>query len=140
MAKNEYHKHLQRVPLFASLERRELDAVANATTDLNVAAGTALLREGHTGRELIIVLEGALEVTRDGEHIADIGPGGFAGELALIGRTARNSTVVAKTDASLIHIDGRDFDTLMNDIPQIAVKMLPIIAARGGDADDHGPG
>jgi CRP-like cAMP-binding protein len=142
MAKNKYHDHLKRVPLFASLDRRELDAVAKATTDLNVAAGTALLREGHTGRELVIVVEGALEVTRDGEYIADIGPGGFAGELALIGRTTRNSTVVAKTDTSLIHIDGRDFDTLMNDIPQIAVKMLPIIAARAGvdDADDHAPG
>ena len=95
------------------------------------------MREGHTGRELIVVVEGTLEVTRDGDHIADIGTGGFAGELALIGRTTRNATVATKTDASLIHIDGRAFDTLIKEIPEIAVKMLPIIAARVSGADDH---
>jgi CRP-like cAMP-binding protein len=140
MAKNKYHDYLKQVPMFASLDRRELDAVASATTDIDVAAGTALMREGHTGRELIIVVEGTLEVTRGGDHLADIGTGGFAGELALIGRTTRNATVATKTDASLIHIDGRDFDKLINEIPEIAVKMLPIIAARVSGADDHDHG
>ena len=142
MAKNKYHDYLKQVPLFASLDRRELDAVANATTDLDVAAGTTLMREGHTGRELIVVQEGTLQVTRGGDHVADIGPGGFAGELALIGRTERNSTVATKTQASLIHIDGRQFDKLLNEIPEIAVKMLPIIAARVSSTSegDHDSG
>lgn len=142
MAKNRYHDYLAQVPLFTDLDKRELDAVSSATTDLNVSAGTTLIREGHTGRELIIVVDGTLEVTRDGAHIADIGPGGFAGELALIGRTARNATVVTKTDSEIIHIDGRDFDRLMENIPQIAVKMLPTIAARASaaGADDHATG
>lgn len=142
MAKNKYHDYLEQVPLFAGFDRRELDAVAKATTDVDVAAGTTLMREGHIGRELIVVVDGTLQVTRGGDHIADIGPGGFAGELALIGRTARNSTVAAKTEAALIHIDGRDFDKLLSEIPEIAVKMLPIIAARAGSsaADDHASG
>jgi CRP-like cAMP-binding protein len=142
MAKNKYHDYLKQVPLFASLDRRELDAVAKATTDVDAAAGTTLMREDHTGRELIVVVDGTLEVTRGGDHVADIGRGGFAGELALIGRTKRNSTVATKTEASLIHIDGRDFDKLLSEIPEIAVKMLPIIAARAGStgADDHESG
>lgn len=142
MATNRYHDYLQRVPLFASLDRKELDEVANATTDLDLSAGTVVLREGHTGRELIIVVEGTLAVSRDGEHIADIGPGGFAGELALIGHTQRNSTVAAATEASVIHIDGRAFDNLIERVPQIAARMLPIIAARAtvAEPDDHSTG
>ena len=76
---------------------------------------------------MVIVVNGTLEVTRGDEHIADIGPGGFAGEMALITRAHRNSTVTAKTDVTLLHIDGRDFATLLEDVPQVAVKMLPII-------------
>jgi hypothetical protein len=38
--------------------------------------------------------------------------------------------VVAKTDVALLHIDSRVFKSLLDDVPQIAVKMLPVVAAR----------
>jgi CRP-like cAMP-binding protein len=95
------------------------------------------MREGRTAYELFIVAEGELEVTRDGQHIADIGPGGVAGELAVLNHVTRNSTVTTKTDVSLIHIDGREFRTLLEQVPEIAVKLLPIVAARASANADH---
>ena len=137
MVKDRYHEFLRQVPMFASLDHSELDAVARAVTDLEFDAGHVLMREGGSAHELVIVVDGQLEVTRDGEHIADIGPGGFAGEIALFTHSQRHATVATKTHVSLLHIDGRTFSALMDDVPRIAVKMLPIIAARVSYADDH---
>lgn len=133
-----YHDFLRQVPLFADLDDKQLDHVSRVATDLDFEAGRVLMREGTAAHELFVVAEGTLEVTRDGVHIADIGAGGVAGELAVLNHVTRNSTVTAKTDVSLIHIDGREFKTLLDRVPEIAVKLLPVVAARAIDnATDH---
>jgi voltage-gated potassium channel len=130
MARNEYHDYLKRVPLFRDLDNRELDAVGAVVTDLRFNAGEVLIRQGASAHEMFIVTVGELEVTRDGQHIADLGPGTFAGEMAVLARTARNSTVTAKTDVEVLHIDGRSLQALFADVPEVAVKMLPVVAGR----------
>lgn len=130
MAKHTFHDHLRTIPMFADLDDDEVDAVARAATELDLPAGKVLMREGEFAHEMFVIVSGTLEVTREGEHIADIGPGGFAGEMALLAHAQRNSTVVTKTAVDVIHIDGRSFSALLEDVPQIAVKMLPIVAGR----------
>jgi len=133
MSAHSYADHLREVPLFSRLSNHDLDHLAAVATELNVDAGKVLLKEGSTALEMFVVLEGELEVTRDGEHVADLGPGAFAGELALLAHTPRTSTVTAKTKTTIIHIDGRAFTPLLEEAPQIAVKMLPIVAQRAVD-------
>jgi CRP-like cAMP-binding protein len=130
MARKKYHDYLRRVPLFADLDNSELEAVGRAATDLDLKAGSVLMRQGDLAHEMVVVVEGTLEVTRGGEFVADIGPGGFAGEMALLTHAPRNSTVTAKTDVALLHIDGRVFKSLLDNVPHIAVKMLPVVAKR----------
>ena len=125
------------MPLFSGLDDDELDAVGLAATELRFEAGKILMKEGATAHEMVVVLEGTLEVTRGGEHIADIGPGSFAGEMALLTRGHRNSTVTAKTDIVVLHLDGRSFSAVLEDAPQIAVKMLPVVATRVTANSDH---
>lgn len=137
MAKHAYHDHLTSVPLFAGLNDDELDAVAYAATQLDYPAGKVLMREGEVAHEMFVVLEGTLEVTRDGDYIADIEPGGFAGEMALLTRAHRNSTVTAKTDVSVLHIDGREFASVLESAPLIASKLLPVVAARMAENSDN---
>jgi CRP/FNR family cyclic AMP-dependent transcriptional regulator len=137
MAKHSYHDHLRRVSLFADLTDHELDEVGRAATELSFPPGEVLVREGTVAHEMFVVVSGTLDVTRDGEHVADIGPGGIAGEMALLTHAHRNSTVTAKTDVDLIHIDGRSFSALLEDVPQIAVKMLPVVAARVAENSSH---
>ena len=137
MAKHAYHDHLTPVPLFAGLTEDELDAVAHSATQLDYKAGKVLMREGEVAHEMFVLVEGEVEVTRGGEHVADVGPGGFTGELALITHHHRNSTVTAKTDVSVLHIDGREFFGVLNVAPLIAVKLLPIIAERLAKTEHH---
>lgn len=129
--------HLQRVPLFAGFNHSDLAHIDQISTELSLTRGHVVMRQGAVAHELVIVLDGTLEVVRNGEHIADIGPGEFAGETALLLHSQRNSTVSAKTDVTLLHIDGRGFATLLEEVPQLAVKMLPIVAARAAGSTDH---
>ena len=137
MAKNAYHKHLRSVPLFADLDKHELDTLAQASTELRLSAGKVLMTEGRLAHEMFVVMEGVLEVTKEGAHVADIGPGGFAGEMALLTHVPRSATVTAKTDVLVIDIDGRSFQVVLEEAPMIAVKMLPIVANRVIENSDH---
>lgn len=137
MARNDYHAHLKSVPMFADLGRHELDVIAHASTELDLKAGHVLMSAGGSAHEMFIVIEGELEVTAEGEHIAKIGPGGFAGEMALLTRSHRHATVTALTKVHVLHIDGRAFATILEEAPQIAVKMLPIVASRVNELSDH---
>lgn len=130
MAKHTYRDHLREIPLFADLDGDELDAIARVATELDLPAGKVLMREGEFAHEMFVVIQGTVEVTRGGAHIADIGPGGFAGEMALLTHAKRNSTVITKTAVDVIHIDGRSFSALLDEVPRIAVKMLPVVASR----------
>ena len=130
MSKNSLHEHLRSVPLFAELGGRELDLVARATTELELPAGSALMRTGTAAREMFVVVDGTLSVRNGQEEIAQIGPRGFAGELGLLARTLRTFDVIALTDVQVIHIDGRMMSTILAEAPEIAVPMLEIVAKR----------
>jgi len=135
--KNQYHEHLKSIPLFAGLDRHELDVIASAAVELRLPAGRVLMSQGAVAHEMFVVMEGTLEVIRDGEHVADIGAGGFAGEMALLTHAHRHASVVAKTDVTVLDIDGRSFSFVLEEAPQIAVKMLPIVAGRVIDNSEH---
>lgn len=136
MAKHAYHDHLTSVPLFAGLSADDLDAVAHAATQLDYSAGKVLMREGEVAHEMFVVVDGTLEVTRGGQFVADIEAGGVAGEMALLTRAHRNSTVTTKTDVSVLHIDGREFSTVLETVPLIAAKLLPVVAGRMAENSD----
>ena len=137
MAGDKYHEYLKAVPLFRDLDADELDSVGSVVTDLRFDAGDALLREGTPAHDMFIVISGEVEVTRDGEHIADLGQGQFFGEMSVLARTLRHSTVTAKTAVDVLHIDGRSLQALFADVPTVAVKMLPVMASRVIDNIDH---
>ena len=136
MSSNAYYRHLRSVPLFADLSRRELEVVGQAATDLELPAGRVLITEGSSGHEMFVVTDGTLDVTADGEHLAEIGPGEFVGEMALLTHCPRNATVTATTDVTVIHLDGRAFSAMLEKAPQIAVKMLPVVAGRVAGRED----
>jgi len=130
MARNTYHDYLRAVPLFSEVDDEDLDVIGSAVTELNVEDGDVLMRAGSSAREMVIVLDGQLCVKLGDTQIATIEPGGFAGEMGLLTDRPRNATVAATTKTRILHIDSRSFDNVLNEAPQIAVKMLPIVAQR----------
>jgi CRP-like cAMP-binding protein len=138
MAKNDFHDFLKKVPLFADLNKDELNLLEQAATSLDYPAGKVLMTEGSFAHEMFVIISGQVEVLRDGERVAEIGPGSFVGEMAMLTHSRRNSTVQTTTEAEVLHIDGRSFSNLLHEAPSIAVKMLPVVASRVvANADDH---
>lgn len=125
-----YHDNLTGIPLFSGLDDDELDLVAQSATQLSFPAGRVLMREGDVAHEMFVVVSGTLEVTRNGEHVANIDAGGFAGEIALLTHHHRTSTVTCATECTVLHIDGRVFSTVIEETPGIAAKMMPVMAQR----------
>lgn len=121
---------LARVPLFEGLSKRELSAIASASDDLTVDAGTVLCREGRLGQEFFVVLEGTAEVTKDGKRLAERGPGEFFGEIALIATTTRTATVTAVTPLRCFVLTSRAFGGVLMDNPSVERKVLVALADR----------
>lgn len=70
-----------------------------------LAAGDVLVRQGEPGTDVYLVLDGVIRVERDGEWLAEYGPGAMLGERAHLEGGARTSTLVAVTPCRVASVD-----------------------------------
>lgn len=127
---SDYLDHLAKVSLFAGADRKELREIAKATTELEVAEGAELVRQGDSGREAFIIVAGDAQVTVDGQEVATVGPGDTVGEMALLDKGPRSASVTAITPMTVLVLDPREFKGLMLGVPSIAVKVATALARR----------
>jgi len=121
-------EQLQRVPLFADLDRKELDSLASTFKERTFKAGETVASEGSGGVGFFIIDEGQAKVTRDGEEQATLGPGQYFGEIALIDEGARTATLTAETDMRCYGLTSWEFRPLVESNSQIAWKLLQALA------------
>ena len=121
---------LKEIPLFSSLPEPELSAVAQSVTEVTVSAGKHLVDEGDYSYDFFIIQDGEAEVSRDGEHIADLGPGDFFGEIGVLEKAQRNASVVAKTRMHLVTLSGWDVRRLQKRMPQVIEQIRQATEAR----------
>jgi CRP-like cAMP-binding protein len=121
---------LRDVPFFSAMSKKELAAVAQQTDEIEVPAGKVLAREGDFGDEFFVIDDGTAEVTRGGERIAELGPGDFFGELALLDAERRNATVTATSPMRLIVMTRPSFRALDRSSPKIHETVASAIAER----------
>ena len=121
---------LASVPLFSACSKKELQLVANKGEHRKVDAGTTLVSEGSAGAEFFVILDGTARVERHGQKVAELGAGGYFGELSLLDRAPRNATVVAESPMELVVLGQRAFDELLSTVPQFDKKLLAGLARR----------
>jgi CRP/FNR family transcriptional regulator, cyclic AMP receptor protein len=121
---------LKEVPFFKSLGKKELRAVAQQTDELDVKPGKELATEGDFGHEFFVIRSGTAEVVKNGEHIRDLGPGDFFGEIALLEEERRTATVRATSPMSVIVMTRQSFRRLDTDFPEVHATVSEAIAAR----------
>jgi CRP-like cAMP-binding protein len=121
---------LKRSPLFADLSQKELEALAQISEDLEVEAGTVLARQGDTGREFFVVLEGEVDVTRDGQTLNPEGGGDFFGEMALVADLPRTATLTARTPVRLFVLTAQGFRSMLAHSPDVELKVLRAMVKR----------
>ena len=124
---------LKSIPIFADISDEELRQVATFAQEISVEAGRDLVREGDFSYEFMAIEEGEAEVTRGGEHVADLGPGDFFGEMGLLEKTLRNATVTARTPMQLVTLTGWDLRRIERTVPQAVERVRAVIEKRRSD-------
>jgi CRP-like cAMP-binding protein len=121
---------LSAISLFQSFSEEEIHEVSPFAEEISVPAGQTLVREGDYSYEFMGIEEGTAEVTRDGQHVADLGPGDFFGEIGLLERGLRTATVTAKTSMLLITLTGWDMRRVEKAMPEAVERLRDIIEER----------
>jgi CRP-like cAMP-binding protein len=121
---------LKRVPLFERCSQRELGQIAMLADELALPGARDLTREGASGFEFIILVEGEADVVRGVRVVNELGPGDFVGEIALVSGKPRTATVKTRGPARVLVITASGFRTLMHDVPSIKDKVLAAVTAR----------
>ena len=121
---------LKSIPLFEEMGDEELAQIAPFAQGVAVEEGKVLVREGDYSYEFMAIEEGTAEVTRGGEHLADLGEGDFFGEMGLLEKTLRNATVTAETPMRLITLTGWDLRRVERAAPQAIERVRAVLEER----------
>jgi CRP/FNR family transcriptional regulator, cyclic AMP receptor protein len=121
---------LKSLPLFKDVPDEELAQIAGFAQEVNVEQDRELVREGDFSYEFMAIEEGEAEVTRHSEHVADLGPGDFFGEMGLLEKTLRNATVTAKTPMKLVTLTGWDLKRMERHIPDATERIRATLEER----------
>ena len=128
---------LAKVPLFAGCSKKDLHKIGAIADEVDLREGKVLTRQGGTGREFFVLLEGSADVVRSKKRIATIGSGDFFGEMGLISQKPRNATITTTSAVRALIITETNFRRLLRENPSISMKLLETVAERTppGDSD-----
>ncbi len=106
----------------------------------NFSRGTVLFHEGDLGHEMFIIQRGKVRVTKkvgnEEKVLAELSEGEFFGEMALLLGMDRSATVEVIEDSKVLVISPDNFESLLRNSPEIALKMLKKMALRLRILDD----
>jgi CRP/FNR family transcriptional regulator, cyclic AMP receptor protein len=105
------------VSFFDRFTPPEVARISAAGTPVRVPAGWSPIWEKTPADKAYILLEGTVSVRRDGEEIAQVGPGEILGEAAIVNHSLRTASVVALTPLELIHFTAPTVLRLCEEIP-----------------------
>ena len=112
------------MPLFASMSETDLRKIATFAQEDSAPEGATLMREGDFSNDMIAIESGTAEVTRDGQHILELGPGDVFGEIGVIERQQRTASVVARSPMRLIRLTSWDVKRLPRETRDRLVEIV----------------
>jgi len=126
---------LDGVPVFSTLERGDLERIAQLAVPRDFEPGEVVFREGDSSDTCYVVSGGrarAIRSHRDGRTItlATFGPGDIFGELALFEDELRSATVEAIERTSVLGVLGPDMRRLMNEHAEISARLVIALGRR----------
>jgi CRP-like cAMP-binding protein len=123
-------QRLRAIPLFSTISKKDLDQVARWADEVDVPVGKHLVEQGKFAHEFFVIESGTAEVVVDGERVAELGPGDFFGEIALLGHQRRSATVTATAPVTAIAMHSRDFSAMAETMPAVCDRITAAMRER----------
>ncbi|MDI6735950.1 MAG: Crp/Fnr family transcriptional regulator [bacterium] len=138
MTKSEF---LGKVSIFNSLEKEDLELLANATQEVTYKKGQTIISSEELGTTFFIVRSGSVKVTAEalGEReivLSTLHPLAFFGEMSILDGEPRSATITALEETKLITLEREVFLRILHRYPQITIKILTILCQRLRRADE----
>jgi CRP/FNR family transcriptional regulator, cyclic AMP receptor protein len=114
---------LKNIPLFADVPDDALLKVATFASLESAVEGKVIIREGGQANAFYAIEDGTVKVERDGEHIADLGPGDVFGEQALLEKSERSATVTATSPVRMIKIEHWEIPRMRQSMPEVLEEL-----------------
>ena len=131
---------MRHVTLFRTLDDDQLHTLVAAARECVYPREAAIVEQGQNrdesqdGDSLYVILQGRVDVVREGEgrqqHIAQLGPGQFFGEMSLLDGKPRSATVIALEDTQCLILPRWDLLRTMRKEPEVAIHMLEVLSRR----------
>jgi hypothetical protein len=121
---------LRGMPLFAALPPPAIEGIAHALEPLELPAGAVVIRMGEEGDRFYAIVEGEVDVSRDGATVARLGRGAGFGEIALLEDVPRTATVTAVTAVRLYALEKGPFVTAMTGHAPASQAAGELVASR----------
>jgi len=121
---------LAKLPLFGELDTYDLSQLAGWLVDVELREGDPLMEQGAMPDMLFVLETGTVDVLRDGERVASLGPGQVVGEISLIEPQRRTATVRATSDVRAVALPLEHLDQLEGGMPEIARQLRSIAGKR----------
>ena len=119
-----------RLPIFARLEGRSLEAIATLAQLVSMPAGTVLMGEGEAAESFYVIVTGTVHVTRNGEFVRSMSDGGFLGEIALVEERTHTATVTCTTACEFVQLGHHEFGRVMDRFPDVRTRVEAAAARR----------
>src|SRR6266542_4064980 len=101
--------------------------------------GTVLFREGEPGKEMYVVQQGRITISKTvGEVekiLASLGPGEFVGEMSILNNKPRSATGTCAEPSKLLVIDAKTFEAMIRGNAEIAIRMIKKLSDRLAEAN-----
>jgi len=121
---------LKSIPLFADVPEEALAKVATFATLESAAEGKTIIREGGFSNDFYVIDDGTVKVEREGDHLADLGPGDVFGEQGLLEKHERSATVTATSPVRLIRIEHWELSRLRSAMPEVVDQLRKKVGER----------
>lgn len=104
--------------------------MTSSTPFVEFAAGDAILREGEAASALYIIESGKVAIVRGDQPLAELGPGDFFGEMAILQESAHSASARAATAVRALRIDAAAFHGVLRENVEIAVQLMRRLVLR----------
>lgn len=121
---------LKNSPLFDGVTDDEIGRWASLFTETEMVAGSSLAKQDDFAYKFFVVVDGEVDVHRDFEFVARMGPGDHFGEVALVKGERRNARVTAHSRCRLVCMMGWDFKQMLDDLPVVRERVEAAAAER----------